>query len=109
MSRAAGRAPLLGAAPLVALALALAPGCSKRSPPPPSTAEPLSLFSPELPDDFNEQARLALAADAYRRESRFADAVDPGFLFRSTRVPQNEIDLGKWPGPKLFELGAQLF
>ena len=51
----------LGAASLVLLALA--PGCAKRSPPPPSTAEPLSIFSPSLPDDFNEQARMALAAD----------------------------------------------
>jgi hypothetical protein len=63
----------------------------------------------ERPTSDLEQARLALAQDAWRREHRFLDAVAPGHLFRSTRVRQEEIDAGLWSVDELYQLGGQLF
>lgn len=74
-----------------------------------SPARTLGVATTDLPDDTKEQALLALAQDAYRRETRFLDAADPGYLFRSTRVEQAEIDQGLWSNEELFQLGAQLF
>lgn len=74
-----------------------------------SLARTLGMFSTELPDDAREQALLALEHDAFRREHRFLEAASPGHLFRSTRVPQAEIEAGLWPPADLFQLGAQLF
>ncbi len=74
-----------------------------------STAKALGLYSTELIDDQRAQALDALARDARRREVRFYNVANPGFLFASTRVPQEEIDRGLWPAEDLFQLGAQLF
>ncbi len=74
-----------------------------------SPARPLGVVTTHLPEDTAEQARLALEEDAFRRESRYLDAVDPGYLFRSTRVEQAEIDHGLWSSEELYQLGAQLF
>jgi hypothetical protein len=74
-----------------------------------SEARALGIFSAELSGDLREQAIATLERDAWRRETRFFDAVNPGFLFRSTAVPQAEIEAGLWPHEELFELGAQLF
>ena len=73
-----------------------------------SEAAPLGLHSPALPDDLAEQASAALASDARRREARFRDAVEPGYLFGSTRVPQGEIASGLWTAAELFDVGGQL-
>lgn len=79
-------------------------GASRKSP-----AEPLGVATTDLPEDSREQALLALEQDAFRRESRFLDAAEPGLLFRSTRVDQAEIDQGLWTSGELYQLGAQLF
>lgn len=74
-----------------------------------SSAEPLGIYAPIDVDDYNEQTRLVLEADARRREARFRDAVEPGFLFKKTRVEQAEIDAGDIKPSALYQLGAQLF
>ncbi len=56
-----------------------------------------------------EQARQALARDAWRREQRFAEAVDPGRTLRSTRISQQAIDRGQWPVAELFAIGGRVF
>jgi hypothetical protein len=73
------------------------------------TAELLGTISRELPAVDADKARLALVQDAWRREQRFRDAVDPGHLFRATRVEQDEIDHGLWSNDELYQLGGQLF
>lgn len=72
-------------------------------------AQALGIFSTELPSDPMEQGLLILQQDAFRRESRFLDAAEPGYLFRATRVEQAEIDGGLRSNDELFQLGAQLF
>src|SRR5688572_18991763 len=74
-----------------------------------STAQPLGMFSTELPEDATDQALLALEQDAWRRELRFRDAVEPGWLFAATDVAQAEIEAGLWSPDETFQLGAQLF
>jgi len=73
------------------------------------SAHTLGTIARERPAGDEEQARLALQQDAWRREQRFVDAVDPGYLFRSTRVRQVEIDAGLWSVDGLYQLGGQLF
>lgn len=75
----------------------------------PGTARALGMFSSELAADPLEQARRALAEDAWSREHRFLDAVDPGHLFRSTRVTPEELARGAFSPDEVFQLGAQLF
>lgn len=72
-----------------------------------SQARPLGIYSPKLPDTMREQARDELARDARRREARFVEAVQPGYLFQSTRIAEHE--LSQRDPAELFELGAQLF
>lgn len=72
-------------------------------------AEVLHTISPRLPADQREDATEALARDAFRREHRFLDAVDPGHLFRSTRVDEAAIEAGAWTPEELFQIGGQLF
>ena len=78
-------------------------------PPAPSDAEALPLFSTAVPAYASEQALLALAQDAWRRETRFMNAADPGYLFRTTRVEQAAIDRGAWTPEDLFKIGGTLF
>jgi len=73
------------------------------------SARTLGTIARQRPADDVEQARLALQQDAWHREHRFLDAVDPGHLFRSTRVRQGEIDAGLWSVDELYQLGGQLF
>lgn len=83
---------------------------SRRAEPEPrSSAEPLGIYGPLDADDYTEQARLVLEADARRREARFRDAIEPGYLFGKTRVEQGEIDAGCVPPQDLYQIGAQLF
>lgn len=89
--------------------LLLASGCAEAPVERRSTAEPLGVFSPALPDALDQQAWEVLASDARRREARFRDAVDPGYLFRTTRVDQAEIAAGLWSASELYEIGGQLF
>jgi hypothetical protein len=72
-------------------------------------AEILHTISVSLPADQRQDATEALARDAFRREHRFLDAVDPGHLFRSTRVDQAAIESGAWTPEELFQIGGQLF
>lgn len=74
-----------------------------------STAKPLGIFGTDLDENFENQAYRALERDALRREYRFYDAVDPGFLWRSTRIEQAAIDAHTFSAPELFQIGAQLF
>ena len=73
------------------------------------SARTLATIARERPEGDEAQARLALEQDAFRREQRFLDAIDPGYLFRSTRVRQVEIDAGLWTVDALYQLGGQLF
>jgi hypothetical protein len=100
---------------IAAAALSLAAACSTEKGPHPvggdegSTARALGIFSPELSEDLRDQALAALERDARRRESRFLDAAEPGYLLRSTRLSQAEIEAGRWSAAELFQIGAQLF
>jgi hypothetical protein len=88
----------------------LASACEESSAPiERGTAELLGTISRDLPAVDSDKARLALVQDAWRREQRFRDAVDPGHLFRATRVTQDEIDHDLWTADELFQLGGQLF
>lgn len=97
------------------IALVTAVACSTEEGPRPvgshdgSDARLLGIFSPELAEDMRDQALATLERDARRRENRFLDAANPGFLFRSTRVSQSDIDAGLWSATELFQFGAQLF
>jgi len=73
------------------------------------SAEILGTISRDLPAVDSDKARLALVQDAWRREQRFRDAVDPGHLFRATRVEQEEIDHELWTADELYQLGGQIF
>jgi hypothetical protein len=72
-------------------------------------AEILHTIATSLPADQRADAAEALARDAFRREHRFLDAVNPGHLFQSTRVEQAAIDSGAWSAAELFQIGGQLF
>ena len=72
-----------------------------------SSAEPLGVFSMDSPGLSRSHAHDALARDARRRESRFRNAADPGYIFSSTRVTEDE--LPTLPAATLYEIGAQLF
>lgn len=76
---------------------------------PQGDAQTLGMFSRQLPSDMTEQTLQTLARDAHRRENRFIEAVQPGFLFRSTRIGQSDIEQGRYSYGQLFEIGAQLF
>jgi mono/diheme cytochrome c family protein len=73
------------------------------------TARPLQMLSTSLSDDMRAQAIDALERDAFRREQRFLDAVEPGHLFASTRVEEADIEAGYWSPEDLFQIGGQLF
>ncbi|MEM6995988.1 MAG: di-heme oxidoredictase family protein, partial [Myxococcota bacterium] len=94
-------------------ALVLSVGCGGANPPvedvEPSEAKVLSVVSTELPESAEAQAMQALSHDAWRREHRFRDAAEPGYLFASTRVTQDEIEAGRWDPDELFGIGGQLF
>lgn len=73
------------------------------------TAAVQHTFSTALPTDARQQAIDALERDAWRREHRFLDAVQPGHLLRATVVPEAEIEAGLWSSDEIFQLGGQLF
>jgi hypothetical protein len=66
-------------------------------------------FSTALPEDLREQAKDALARDAWRREHRFLEAAQPGHLFDATRVVEADVEAGRWTSDDLFQIGGQLF
>ncbi len=72
-------------------------------------AEILHTIAASLPADQRADATFALERDAFRREHRFLDAVNPGHLFQSTRVDQAAIEAGAWTPEELFQIGGQLF
>lgn len=73
------------------------------------TAQRLGTITHVEPDDDLDRAHVAMARDAWRREQRFREAANPGHLFASTRLTQDEIDHGVWTPSELFEIGGQLF
>lgn len=73
------------------------------------TAKPLGIHSTELDPELDKQAYRSLERDALRREYRFYNAVDPGFLWRSTRIEQTAIDAQTFAPSEIFQIGAQLF
>ncbi|MBK9265192.1 MAG: hypothetical protein IPM54_36100 [Polyangiaceae bacterium] len=97
----------------IAAAVGAASACSLEPSPKPSSskgsAEPLGMHTSELDPDLEKQAYRSLERDALRREYRFQDAVDPGFLWRSTRIEQSAIDARSFAPSELFQIGAQLF
>ena len=103
----------VAAAGLILGAIALGSACSLDPAPIPSssegTAKPLGIYTPELDPDLEKQAYRALERDALRREARFYNAVDPGYLWRSTRIDQSAIDARAFAPAELFQIGAQLF
>lgn len=72
-------------------------------------ARAFPVFSPERPATAHEQARQALAQDAWRRELRFMNAVDPGLAFRSVRPSQAELEDERFTPAQWFSMGGQLF
>ncbi|HZF55660.1 MAG TPA: di-heme oxidoredictase family protein [Polyangiaceae bacterium] len=110
------RSGIVAVAALVAVAASMAAACGTEQGLRPvgteedgSSARPLGIFSKELSEDVREQTLEALERDARRRESRFLDAADPGYLLRSTRASQGDIEADRWTPAELFEIGAQLF
>lgn len=99
-------APLVGLVALFCVACDLEPLSAQ---PMKGPAQALGIFSTELQSDPMAQGLLVLQQDAFRRESRFLDAANPGFLFRATRVEQGEIEAGVRSNEELFQIGAQLF
>jgi hypothetical protein len=76
--------------------------------PAPTEAEVFPVFATQRGGSAVEQGVAALAQDAWRRELRFMDAIDPGFAFRSNRPGYDE--LGTRFGPNAwFTMGGQLF
>src|SRR4051812_45337879 len=71
-----------------------------------SDAQTLGIFSPDLSEDMREQTLDTLKRDAFRREQRFLDAAIPGRMFRSTRIPEAEIEGGLWSPRELYQIGA---
>jgi mono/diheme cytochrome c family protein len=72
-------------------------------------ARALGIHTRALPSDARAQARRALESDAKRREARFQDAAEPGFLFRTTRLSERELAEGRRSQDEIFQIGAQLF
>ena len=101
------------AALCIPIAFAILVGCSRERLNPmterSSSVEPLGMFDRELDSDPRAQARAAMIRDARRRELRFREVLEPGVSYRVTRVPQREVDDGRWSTGDLFQLGAQLF
>lgn len=111
---ARSRRAVLRASLCVSVSLGAALGCSSKERVEAvgerrSEAKTLGIFSPDLAEDIREQTLATLERDAFRREQRFLEATSPGRMFRSTAVPQAEIDAGLWSARELFQLGAQLF
>lgn len=109
MSRISG--PCLA---LAGLLLALSPGCLDQTsgagnPVAVGEARALGMHSTTRPNDELDEARQALAQDAWRREHRFLDAVDPGHLWRASRPTQAQIDAGHFDNEELFAIGGQIF
>lgn len=97
----------------VAISVVVSTSCSLEPTPSPNaskgTAKPLGIYSTDLDPKLDKQAYRSLERDALRREYRFYDAVDPGFLWRSTRIEQAAIDGQTFAPAELFQIGAQLF
>lgn len=72
-----------------------------------SSARALGMYPPARPSDLSAEGLAALERDARRREARFVDAVDPGHLWRSTRLGDGEAAT-RAPAT-LYEIGGQLF
>ncbi len=74
---------------------------------PASSARALGIYPPARPAGLAEEGLAALERDAHRREARFLDAVDPGHLWRSTRLGDGEA--AARAAAELYEIGGQLF
>jgi hypothetical protein len=98
----AGSAPFGRPAARAFTALLLA--CQAPAPPP---DVPASWPRPELPTDLEQQARDALVRDAWQRDDRFREALDPGRALRQTRI--SPADAERWPAWALYALGGALF
>lgn len=61
------------------------------------------------PQDPSDEARRAIADRYTRRERRFREAWEPGSLWSSLRVEQQDIDAGRVTLPRLVEIGRELF
>jgi len=94
------------------MVLVLVAGCGDDAPGDealePSDARAFPVFSPSRPDSAVQQGLEALQQDAWRRELRFMDAVDPGFAFRVNRPRYDELDT-RFSPEDWFTMGGQLF
>lgn len=108
MNRHTAIAGLLGLTASFAACQWLAPR-DELEPTEPSAARAFPVFSPELPETASAQGYAALVQDAWRREVRFMDAVDPGFAFRSVRPHHRELADGTFSPAEWFSMGGQLF
>lgn len=94
-----------------ALFLALAAACNdggSEAPGEPSDARAFPVFATRRPNSAVEQGLQALEQDAWRREVRFMDAVDPGFAFRANRPRYDELS-ERFDAEDWFTMGGQLF
>ena len=73
------------------------------------TATPLGYVTTETAADPLRRAEFAFEHDAYRREARFMNAADPGWIVRASRPDAIAIDEGAYSPDALFQLGGQLF
>ena len=99
---------------LFCFALAFIGGCddqrsTQKGEPLVSIARPSRSIELEIPDRHDDRAFAALRRDAYRREERFLDALQPGTTWATTRVEQAEINQGRWTIKELYQMGGRLF
>ena len=76
---------------------------------PASTAQPSRAISRTVKDDSTDEAVETLKRDAYRRENRFLNALNPGYLASTTRLYQNAVRTGEVSIDEIYRIGGQLF
>lgn len=82
---------------------------SSPQPTPRGDARSLGMHATARPADDLDEAREALAQDAWRREHRFLDAALPGESWRASRPTQAQIDAGYFDNEELYAIGGQIF
>jgi mono/diheme cytochrome c family protein len=91
---------------------ALALACAEESVEPVATApelNPLGIYAPLRPEAPLDEAREALLRDARKREARFLEAAEPGFMLRQSSPSEAEVRAGSYDAEALFQFGAQIF
>lgn len=90
----------------------LALACAEESVEPvASTPElsPLGIYAPLRPAAALDEASDALLRDARKREARFLEAANPGFMLRQSSPSEAAVRAGTYEADALFQFGAQIF